>query len=139
MLSVIILFIGTFWETGMDIIGFPQNYKGSRWQHLAQYFDNKGWKFLGNSFWDNSIAWRNKWKNKDPKQGEAFPFSSSFLGVICDGWHVVKYLWLLHLFAAIVFYQPITPYFLVDMIILYTSFGLGHEIFWRLMKGWSEE
>lgn len=135
MLSVLLIFIGTFWETGMDIMSFPQNYKGSRWQQLALFFDRSGWKKLGNNFWDATIAWRNKWKNRDPKQGEAFPLSSTMLVHFCDGWHVAKLCWLMHVFAAIVFYQPMTNYFIVDIVLLYSSFGFGHEFFWWAMKG----
>lgn len=139
MISAILIFIGTFWETGMDIIGFPQNYKNSRWQQLANYFDKKGWHNIGSKFWDNSISWKNKWKNQTPEQGEAFPLSSSLLGFLCDGWHITKLFWLLHVFAAVVFYKPITNYFVLDINLLYFSFGLGHEFFWRVMKGWATE
>lgn len=135
MLSLFIIFIGTFWESGMDIISSPQNFKNSRWHYIALYFDKKGWHYFGMNFWDNTIAWRNKWKNRDPNQGEAFPFSSRFLVTFFDGWHVVKFIWLMHFFTAIVCYKPITTYLLLDILLLYVSFGIGHDLFWKLMKG----
>ncbi len=138
MLSLFIIFIGTFWESGMDIISSPQNFKNSRWHSIALFFEAKGWKFIGINFWDNTISWRNKWKNRDPNQGEAFPFSSRFLVTFCDGWHVVKFIWLMHFFAAIVFYKPLTTYFLADILLLYIAFGIGHDLFWKLMKGKAE-
>ena len=38
-------------------------------------------------FWDPSISWRNKYKNGDPAQGEAFPGSSTIFAAATDGYH----------------------------------------------------
>ena len=44
--------------------------------------------FSGNWFFDESIAWKNKWKNRDPNQGERFLGSSTFLVFLTSGWHL---------------------------------------------------
>lgn len=133
MISICILFLGTFWEVSMDIIGVKHNYEQSIWKTLALWLDKRRLYRLGSLFWDNSIAWSNKWKNLDPQEGEVFPGSSTFLVTFMDGWHLVKFIWLMHLFTCIVLYEPISSYFLLDILILYTIFGIGHEFFWKLV------
>jgi hypothetical protein len=39
---------------------------------------------------DPGISWKNKWKNADPQEGEAFPFSSTALVAATDAWHCFK-------------------------------------------------
>jgi hypothetical protein len=133
MISLIIIFVGTFWEASMDIIGTKHNYERSFWKKFAAYLASKGFAKYGDEFWDNSIAWKNKWKNGDPRLGEAFWGSSRWFVPLMDGWHVVKLLWLMHLFTAMVFYKPITEYFLLDILIIYMVFGAGHELFFSIV------
>lgn len=133
MISVCILFLGTFWEASMDIIGSKHNYDRSLWKKLAMCLDNRHMYRWGSLFWDNDLAWSNKWKNQDPSQGEVFLGSSTFLVTFMDGWHLVKFVWLIHLFLSIVFYQPMSSYFWLDVLIMYGVFGLGHELFWKLI------
>ena len=40
-------------------------------------------------FWNPSLSWLNKYKNKDQKQGPAFWGSTTFLVWITDGWHLL--------------------------------------------------
>lgn len=126
--------MGTFWEVSMDIIGVKHNYDQSRWKILADYFDRKNMKKFGNQFWDNSIAWTNKWKNKNPQDGEAYLGSSTIFVTIVDGWHLVKFVWLMHVFTAIILFERISGYLIVDVMILYLAFGIGHEFFGHLLK-----
>lgn len=122
-----------FWETSMDIIGDKRIFDRSVWKLIADFFDKRNIGVLGNQFWHNEISWANKWKNKDPDQGEVFLGSSTIFVSIMDGWHLVKFIWLMHVFAAIVFYTQITDYFLIDIMILYGVFGVGHEFFRRIL------
>ncbi len=128
MLSLIVLFVGMYWEAAMDKIASPHHYKISIWKSLADYFDRKGMTHLGNNFWDGEVAWRNKWKNRNPEEGERFWGSSHIFVTVCDGWHVVKMLWMIHIFLAIVLYKPITPYFGLDMLLFFAAFAVGHHI-----------
>jgi len=134
MTSLVILFLGTFWEVSMDIIGMKHNFEQSQLKRLANYFDSKHISILGNKFWDNSIAWGNKWKNNDPKEGEAFWGSSTVFVTILDGWHFVKFIWLMHLFVAILLFERISAYFILDIFMLYMAFGIGHEFFGYVIK-----
>lgn len=134
MLSLVILIFGTFWEASMDIISSERNYDRSIWKKLAAYCDKKGYTYFGSQFWDYKIAWRNKWKNGDPKQGERFFLSSMMFAAFTDGWHVMKSLWLLHFFAAIVHYEPMTAYPIIDFSIYYIVFGSFHSLFFKLIQ-----
>lgn len=39
-------------------------------------------------YWDNRVSWRNKWRNGDPEQGEAFPGSSTVFVWSTDALHL---------------------------------------------------
>jgi hypothetical protein len=134
MISILLIFFGTFWEASMDILGMKHNYDHSGWKRLADYFDRIKVNRLGNQFWDNSLAWTNKWKNHNPENGEAFPGSSTIFVPIADGWHLTKFLWIFHVLSAIVLYEGISGFFAADLIILYIVFGIGHEFFGYLLK-----
>ena len=43
-------------------------------------------------FWDKTMSWKNKWKNGDKKQGEAFFGSSTVFVIFTDGWHHTDFL-----------------------------------------------
>jgi len=131
---MLILFLGTFWESSMDAMGSKQNYERSIWKSIAVFFEQKGMPALGESFWDNSIAWRNKWKNGDPNLGERFLGSSTLFVYLVDGWHVAKALWLFHLFAAYVLYQPVFAYKFFDFVLFLSTFCVGHELFFRMIQ-----
>ena len=134
MISIVLIFMGSFWERSMDIIGVKRDYDKSAWRPFADYFDRKNLIGFGNQFWDHSMAWSNKWRNKNPEEGEAFFGSTTVFVFFMDGWHFVKFLWLIHLFAAVVLFNPITNYLLIDLIILFFVFGAGHELSGMLLK-----
>ena len=50
---------------------------------------------------DPQTSWRNKWKNGDPVQGEAFLFSSTALVALTDAWHLAKAIAILCILLAI--------------------------------------
>ena len=51
---------------------------------------------------DPRLSWHNKWRNGDPKQGEAFPLSSTSLVALTDAWHCAKSLWISCILLAII-------------------------------------
>jgi hypothetical protein len=61
----------------------------ARWESCRQWLDPQ-------------VSWRNKWKNGDPQQGEAFPLSSTALVAVTDAWHLAKSVMLFSLAVAIV-------------------------------------
>lgn len=46
------------------------------------------WPGANDNFWNPALSWRNKWKNGDPAQGEAFLGSTSILIPFTDGTHL---------------------------------------------------
>lgn len=134
MLTLVLLILGAFWESSMDILGNGHNYEQSVWKRIADFFDSKGLHFLGNNYWDNTIAWRNKWDDRNPLKGPRFWGSTTFLVYLMDGWHLAKAIWLVHLFAALVLYKPITSVVVIDFLLLISCFGAAHELFFRLLQ-----
>jgi hypothetical protein len=134
MTTLFILITGSFWEASMDIIASKRNYERSIWNILANYFDRKGYHSFGQAYWNYEIAWRNKWKNGDPKQGEKFLWSSRMFATFMDGWHLMKCFWFCHLFSAIVEYNAITAYPILDLSIYYSAFGTFHSFFFHIMQ-----
>lgn len=60
-------------------------------------------KFKKQLFWYPPISSKNKYKNGDPKQGPKFPFSTTLLVGLTDGWHFFKLLRNLFLFVGVLF------------------------------------
>lgn len=48
------------------------------------------------------LSWRNKYLHGDPKQGDAFPLSSTALVATTDAWHFAKSLWIDCILLAII-------------------------------------
>lgn len=57
-------------------------------------------------FWNPAVSWKNKYRNGDPKQGEAFPASSTALVFVTDGWHLAKFLMLKLFLLTVVVFRP---------------------------------
>ncbi len=51
---------------------------------------------------DPRVSWVSKWKDGDPKKGEAFPLSSTTLVFTTDAWHLAKTLTILFLSLALI-------------------------------------
>lgn len=61
---------------------------------LSHRYSNFKTKFpnANDNFWNPDLSWRNKWKNGDPNQGEAYFGSSSFLVFSTDGYHLTNFI-----------------------------------------------
>jgi hypothetical protein len=79
-------------------------------------------------FFDTFYSHKNKYKNKDHRQGRAFFGSTTFLVWLTDGWHLFKCAMLLCFAIAIVFYKPLTNP-LLDIFMFYVWFGIVFEFF----------
>lgn len=90
-----------------------------QFHYPATVFSNP--KRFDQRFWNPSESWKNKYRNGDVKQGEAFPFSSTALVFTTDGWHLFKFLMLKFFLLAVVVCQPM-------------SRRLGHEG-WQVWAG----
>lgn len=58
-------------------------------------------------FWDPSVSWTNKYLNNDVALGSAFPFSTTALVFLTDGWHLLKFLKLKALLGATIVGLPL--------------------------------
>lgn len=116
MISLILILIAACYNAIMDVLDFK--------------FDTSVFSSCKNQSWVNpSISWKNKWKNGDPAQGERFFGSSTFLVFVTDLWHLSKFMMLLLIMCAVVFYKPLVNTW-VDILILYCVFTITFEIFY---------
>jgi len=74
---LILITAAGFFEGCMDTLQF--HYEMSVFKNLKNQF-----------FWDPEKSWVNKYKNNDFKKGPKFPFSTTFLVSLTDGWHMLK-------------------------------------------------
>lgn len=79
-----------------------------------------------NPFWSAS-SWRNVYKNGDPSKGERFLFSSSFLAFLCDGWHLLKFIWVESLCVAVALAGGGLWFYIVSRV----AFGTGFLLFYK--------
>lgn len=114
MISLILIFVAALCNAIMDVLDFKFN------ASIFSLCKNQSWI-------DPSISWKNKWKNGDYTQGEKFFGSSTFLVFVTDLWHFSKFMMLLLIMCAIVFYKPIVNVW-VDILILYCVFTITFEI-----------
>lgn len=56
--------------------------------HPDRFFDHH--PNANRQFWDNSISWRNKYRNGDPAQGRAFVGSTTWLAWTTDAYHLFR-------------------------------------------------
>ena len=84
------------------------------------------------SWWSMELSWMNKWKNGDPKQGEAFFLSSTALVFLTDAWHFFQFLMLTLFALCIGLGSPFIWW--VTLIGAKVCFSVGFEIFWRLLN-----
>lgn len=68
--------------------------------------------------WNPKESWKNKWKNGEKSQGEAFRFSSTWLVAFTDVWHLFQSLQWHFIIAAVVLNYTLTPYKIIDFVIL---------------------
>lgn len=92
-------------------------------------------------WWDPGISWKSKWKNDDPRQGEAFPLSSTTLVSVTDAWHFFKTIAIFCILTAIILpfaklFHAVWPVWVGVFIGLYLSYGLIFEtLFAHLLIG----
>jgi len=116
MITLILITLAAILNAAMDTISF--RYSRSIFNKYPK------WK----QFLDVKVSWKNKYKNRDEKQGRKFFGSTTFLVWLTDGWHLFKCAMLLCFCTAAVFYKPMTDP-LLDIFICYVWFGAVFEIF----------
>lgn len=93
---------------------------------------------ISGAFWDENIAWKNKWKNGDPAQGERFFGSSTVFVAFTSGFHLMQLVYLNAFFAALVLYSKIVSP-LADFFIFGVAFRLIFELSYRGIEKWTQK
>lgn len=109
MISLLFFCVAGFLNAVMDTLQF--------------HFDKSIFSSFSNSFWNPANSWKNKY-NYSPK----WLFSGPFVW-ITDGWHLAKFLMLICLVLAVVFYSPIITFWL-DIVLFYLGFTIVFELFY---------
>jgi len=91
-------------------------------------------------FWNPSESWRNKWKNGDPDQGEAFPLSSTAGARFTDAYHALPVAeGILYTGGAFVVFNPWAKKqkwwkYVIDFAALNAGFWLGSNVSYEAMN-----
>jgi hypothetical protein len=113
MITLILMILSGMFNACMDML---------KTHYSVSIFSN--WK---NQNWvDPSLSWVNKWK-PESKFGDLI--MSTLLVFVTDMWHMCKFLMLLSIMFAIVFYQPIFVWW-ADILIFYVAFSGAFELFY---------
>lgn len=97
LLAFVLIFISGIFDNIQDTLAFK--YESSIFPQVANE------KFLGKTinFWsvqkmpEGGQGWKNKYKDRDPSKGRAFPGSKTWLVFLTDGWHLAQFFKLLFL------------------------------------------
>lgn len=100
-------------------------------------FKNKGY------WWNPKDSWKNKYKNRDPAQGPAFPGSTTIFVFVTDAWHFFQFIFLNSLFGSIIMYR-LSEYsmtyfgwwgYIIDFLIMSILFRVIFQIFYsKILK-----
>lgn len=91
---------------------------------------------INDNFWNPDISYKNKWKNGDPMQGEAFWGSSRWFVCFTDGWHGANTTHKTAIIGAICFNigdrkRPF-KYYLYDFVVYSLSYSTGFWITYEI-------
>lgn len=98
----------------------------SLWEKLLHHYDKSIFSNLNPNFWDPSVSWKSKYKDGDPKKGEKFLFSTTFLSFLTDSYHGIKslILFLMVISLNIVYGQNILIGVIISLLIYTFVFGI---------------
>ena len=77
---VCLIILAAFFNSLMDVLQF---------RYSRSVFPQEG---VQQEFFDPDLSWRNKWKNGNPEEGEAYPGSSTVFVLFTDAWHLFQFL-----------------------------------------------
>ena len=77
---VCLIILAAFFNSLMDVLQF---------RYSKSVFPQEGVK---REFFDPDLSWRNKWKNGNAEEGEAYPGSSTVFVLFTDAWHLFQFL-----------------------------------------------
>lgn len=90
-------------------------------------------KLSWGDYWNESTAWKYKWKNGDPKQGERFIGSSTIFVFVTSGFHLAQFVYLNALFLFAI-YHSVYYSKLASFVIFSIGFRVLFEITYRFIS-----
>ena len=98
---------------------------------------NRGGKDSSFSFWGRN-SWTRKYKHGNPQLGPKFFGSTTFLVWLTDGWHLVKAMYLVTIFIAMVLPSAFTEgmawyWMAAEAVVLFVVYGLIFELFYKFI------
>ena len=129
LIIIILLIIAAISNAVMDTISFRFE------KSIFSKFKNKDW-------FDPSISWKNKYKDKCPDKGPAFWGSTTFFVWVTDAWHFFQMIMLscfnvsiiLCINVAYLSFFTIFQTFIIDVAIFFmikVIYGGSFELFWN--------
>jgi len=116
-ITLILIILAGMFNAAMDVL---------RYRYKTSIF--KDWKYQN---WVNpALSQMNKWK-PTTKFGDLM--MSTVLVWVTDMWHFVKMLMWTSIMFGIIFYNPITSFWLLDVFILYFSLTGTFELFFSVI------
>ena len=120
-ITAILIALAAISNSIMDKLKF--HYSKSRFSKLKGF-----WKW-----WFRPTSWKNKWKNGDPNQGEAFFGSATIFVMITNAWHFFKAVMLNCFFV-------ITAFYLYDIwwhiVLCVLALNMVYGIVFELLFSW---
>ncbi len=102
------------------------------------YYNSKFDNGKLNEFLNPQFSWKNKYKNGNKEEGEAFFGSTTIFVSFTDGWHLFQSIFLTTLFASIVIYKPLQLFgnselleLIGNFFLLRAVFGFGFVLFYN--------
>lgn len=91
------------------------------------------------SYWNPDISWRNKYKNGDPEQGEAFWGSSTVFVGVTDGYHLTNCIRNNMVCAAFAFKigdwkKRKWYYWVADFVSYSIAYGIGFNVTYEIIR-----
>lgn len=120
MITIIFIIMGGIFNAIMDVITHKFNQS-----IFSKIKNDKIIKFI-----NPNISWKNKWKNDEPKNGELFFGSSTFLVMFTDLWHLSKFLMIISMTLAIISHNNICQIKMIECVIYYLSFTTTFTLFY---------
>lgn len=102
---------------------------------LMFHYGESVFKTANPYFWNPLFSWMNKYKDHDPKLGEAFFLSKSVFVGFTDAWHMFGMFNAFFLIAAIVIYSPITKIKQkwLSLIVDFTILKVTHQVIFHVL------
>lgn len=98
------------------------------WSDTTNFHYSKAPAFMQKkpTYWKMSESWKNKYKNRDISQGEAFLGSTTIFVALTDGWHLLQELMLWAIAGMSIYFLRVKWYYLLLYLLLARMMiGLG--------------